>query len=166
MVKRAILQRMKSAKYLYYIPPSLLIMLGFILFSCSTSSPLNPLNSLAPPLGLKAEPSPQGKGILLTFYAANDEDDFDGFNIYISEKENVADTAEGTRPLLPEGLAPSINSSPDDFDTNKLRSCTVYYRNNEFAPLARGVTYFFILRSHSSKGHVSAPSNEASAFAP
>ncbi len=147
------------------IGPIILLMFISLPFSCSNISPLNPTASLQPPLGLKASIGID-KFVVLTFYSANNEDDFDGFNVYISESNNVAATISSALPLTPDGIVPTIRSKPLDVDSNKLRAYTVSYRDNKGTPLSSGVRYYFILRAHSSNSQVSPPSNEASALVP
>lgn len=136
------------------------------LTNCSAQAPLNPIRSLSSPLGLEAASVADGPGIQLSYYGANDEDDFDGYNLYISESEDVSDIAAGKTPLLLDGLTPTIPLSPEELDTDLKREYLVIYRDNWRTPLTSGVTYYFILRAHSSNGVTSPPSNEASAIAP
>lgn len=144
----------------------LLLTVLVFLNACADSTPINPTGALSPPLGLQAVTNTAEDSIQLTFYSANNEEDFDGFNIYISESENVADTSDGRIALLPDGTEPTFQLSPNDYDSNQLRTYEVRYRDSNRSPLSAGVTYFFIVRAHSSQGRVSPPSNEASAVAP
>jgi hypothetical protein len=139
----------------------LALAIPWLLSLCSTRSPMNPLGELEPVLGLSAQG--QANSIILTFYSANDEDNFDGFNVYISESNNVASGPDGRSPLTPTGSEPTLQARPKDMDTNKKWQYTVKYSDNQGSPLSTGVEYYFVIRAHSSKGRVSAPSNEVSA---
>ena len=139
----------------------LFLIIAIFLTTCSTRSPMNPLGDLEPVLGLSAQG--QENSITLTFYSANDEDNFDGFNVYISESNNVASGPDGSRPLTPTGSEPTLQARPSEIDTNKEWQYTVEYSDNQGSPLSTGVEYYFVIRALSSDGRVSAPSNEVSA---
>ncbi len=137
-----------------------------LLSSCADSPPLNPTGYLSPPLGLTAEADSTGDGIRLSFYSGNDENDFDGFNVYVATAENLAYTREGSIPLLPDSVEPTIIMSPQEISSNVKLSYLVRFSASNRTPLSSQVRYYFLVRAHSSQGRVSPPSNEASAIAP
>ncbi len=142
---------------MYKIIPVLI--LAFLLIQCGTEDIVQP-EYLNAPSDLTAYPE-NGK-IKIKFYSNNKEDTFDGFNIYISKSSLVK-----SQPLLLPIANPDTGGIPTVVSTSKdiAPSVPISVEINRDAndnPIENGVTYYIIVRAHSTRNFKSEPSNEAS----
>jgi len=139
-----------------------LILITFsILFisSCGIEEVVQP-EYITAPSDLTAYPG-NGK-VKLKFYSNNKEDKFDGFNVYISRSSSL----KSQYSLLPvknpqTGGIPTIIATSKDIDPSVPITVEIAYDADD-NPLENGVTYYFIVKSHSIRNFKSDPSNEVS----
>ncbi len=117
---------------------------------------------LNPPLGLKAEKS--GGGVKLTWYGSNFEQNFDGYNVYISDKQKVHLENDDETVLRYEDTIPTLRLQ-DIKDRNVDERISYKITSNDLVDrfgTSEDFTLYTIVRAHSSSGEVSDRSNEAS----
>ena len=93
----------------------------------------------------------------ISFTSVNDEERFDGFNVYLSASSEVA--SQGIAPLSPVGSLPTIPAQPVPAGSSRTVTWNVA-KDADNAPLVNGTTYFIVVRSHSTREYLSDPCNE------
>lgn len=165
---------MNAKKQVYKIALASLIISH--LGHCSMQLPTQPDEQLERPTGIYVS-AKAGKTFELSYYVQNDENIFDGYNLYIS-RYSTGDKSinENTRPYTIDGSYPTFPHSNADYDLSNPIAVTLDYfiesyydvsgnlRVN-YIPFEEGVTYYFKLKAHSIYNSESNFSNEVSAIA-
>lgn len=139
----------------------LLPLVSLLFYSCGNNIPFLEVAQLKRPVGITLE-AQSGLNYKLTYYVQNQEEVFDGYNIYVSRSTIPDSTNVSGSPLVIDGTVPTIKLSPADFDLQNSKSITMTTYDG-FRAFESGVTYFFRISAHSRTGGVSELSNEVSA---
>lgn len=152
---------------------TLVVLAATILSSCgtNTTSPVYPiytLLSVGSPAIVDLTPvttvdPPQFK---LSFYVTNQEEEFIGYNLYITQSYSSTDNTATTKPYLPDGLEPSFSYTKADASTlaANLKTQTI----TAFSPPPSPVFfqyctyYYFRMRAVLRNGTTSTASPQAS----
>jgi hypothetical protein len=142
----------KNYQYFFILAAGLA---GFFLQGCGVED-FNEPDYISPVHGLAAYPH---DGFLtITFTSVNDEQRFDGFNVYLSTSSEVAN--QTLAPLSPDGALPTVPAVAVAPGSSRTVSWDVR-RDADNAPLVNGTTYYLVVRGHSVKEYLSDPCNEA-----
>lgn len=138
----------------------ILITLNILLISsCGMEEVVQP-EYITAPSDLIAYPG--NRKVKLKFYSNNSEDRFDGFNIYISRSSSLKSQYALLPVKNPEtGGIPTIIATSKDIDPSVPITVELTYDADD-NPIENGITYYFIVKAHSTRNFKSEPSNEAS----
>jgi len=129
-----------------------------LVFLCLTASffqscgiePLLPPNIIKAPFNLVLYP--HNGSITVQFESYNNEENFDGFNVYLSQSSGIR--TSGIEPLKPNGTLPTIPATRYETSGGKVIRWT-FSKDASNDPLLNGVTYYVSVRSRSYDGFLS-----------
>ena len=129
---------------------------------CGVGVPYNSNAILKRPIHISIK-GISGKKIELTYQIQNQEEDFDGYNIYLSRTGITEAEAEiNIPPLKIDGSIPSVKHNPKEYNPANSQVLQILYYNDNITQLEVNVTYFVRIAAHSRTGIRSELSNESS----
>ena len=150
-----------------------LILLFFsgLTLSCASNIGYQVNETLDRPVGLQVYARPGGL-FVISYYVQNDEDTFDGYNLYIS-RESTGDTNK-IPPYTINGSIPTFLHTSANYDPNTAVNVSISEfmdvrvdlngnKTTNYVPFETGTRYYFKIKAHSRFNFLSQPSNEASA---
>lgn len=143
-----------------YFPLQFLLLI--FLIQCGTSIPSNDAD-LAPPEDFTVT-ALSGERFQISYYVTNEEDIFDGYNLYISRVEITDSMLNTLIPLNLTGSEPTFSHRPEDYDpfTNIDE---VISTQDGITGFSSGTTYYFRMTAHSYTATESIGSGNESATA-
>jgi hypothetical protein len=160
---------------------SIIIISGGILTGCGTNTetPIYPLLAVLTPVGTPVIIAVRPVESILTgdyriqfeidYYVTNTENEFAGYNLYISSLTESPDARTSGTPYLPAGIMPSFyhTSSEADTSSESLVTQSVLYANAPPDQINFQLCekYYFSLAAYSTTGNTSFKSLQKSACA-
>jgi len=142
-----------------------ILFLFLILLQCGNNIPYSKETLLKRPVGVSIV-AKSGLAFDLSYHVQNEEDTFDGYNVYIS-RDSISDSEIET--LVPalnlSGSLPTFQHSKDEVDFVNSVTQNIALYSDSITNFENGVTYFFRIAAHSRYGYLSKASNEVSAAA-
>ena len=163
---------MNRALFLRFVPLYIALLTGISSLQCQTEITYKMNEELQRPVGLQVY-ALNGGVFRVQYYVQNEEDTFDGYNLYISR---ISSGDQNTlEPYQLTGSTPTLLHSAADVDYLNPVTVDIYrYMDvirdingksiTSFTPFETGTRYYFKIRAHSRFNDISLPSNEVSAI--
>jgi hypothetical protein len=157
------------------------VILALIMVGCNSSPDYDPNEIPLTPYGIKVKAN-SGNTFTLSYYIQNEENTFDGYNLYITREpsvsvEKTANLKAIAQPYTTTGSSPTIPHSSSEIDLNTpgtiaIETFMISQKNLDgsisktFLPFESGTRYYFKLTAHTFYEQESVYfSNEVSAVA-
>ncbi|MDH5717863.1 MAG: hypothetical protein OEZ22_09515 [Spirochaetia bacterium] len=138
--------------------------LVFTFISCGNNIPYTEETILKRPVGLKLE-AKTGLSFDIIYFVQNEEETFDGYNLYISRKPISDSERSSLPPLNLKGSLPTFHHTAQDVNLTTPVVENIHLYSDNITKFEEGVTYYFRMAAHSKYGYLSELSNEISEIA-